>query len=79
MPRYFFHLRNSLDAEDREGVELADEAAARAYAVESARDLAAADVRQGWLDLDHAIEVADGARTLFRIPYGEAVDLRGDR
>ena len=79
MPRYYFHLRNGLDAEDEEGAELPDEAAARAHAVDCARDLAAADVSEGSLDLDHAIEVADGSRTLFRVRYGEAVALSGVR
>lgn len=77
MPLYYFHLRNGLDAEDEEGVELLDEAAARGYAVECARDLASADVREGSLNLEYAIEVTDGSRTLFRVPYGEAIVLSG--
>jgi hypothetical protein len=61
MPRYYFNLRSYSDADDAQGVELVDEAAARELAVESARELVYADIANGWLNLDHRIEVVDEA------------------
>lgn len=64
MPRYYFNLRDDREIDDEEGVELADEAAAREVALANVRELACADIRQGWLNLDHRIEVRDGAGDL---------------
>lgn len=61
MPRYYFNLRSYSEADDAEGVELVDEAAARELAAESARDLVYAGIANGWLNLDHRIEVVDEA------------------
>jgi hypothetical protein len=78
MPRFFFHLHNDLDTPDPEGRELPDGAAARDTAVREARELAAATVTQGRLDLGHFIEVADetGAPQ-FRVTFGDAVAVTG--
>jgi hypothetical protein len=72
--RFYFHLHNDIDTQDEEGVELADEAAAKAHAEEEALVMAAESVRNGRLDRDHFIEVAgaDGA-ALFKVTFGEVV------
>jgi len=67
-----------MDAEDEEGRELPDLAAARRLAIDSARDMICADVRQGWLDLEHEIVVADeSGEKLLVLRFGEAFELRG--
>lgn len=78
MPRYHFNLDDGLGhVPDKEGQELADEEAARAEAVRSARSMIAADVMEGWLDLGGRIEVTDAAGTkLFTIEFEDAVELR---
>ena len=78
MPRYHFHIYNHIETRDEEGQELADDKAARHSAIEAARDLVCADVRQGHLNLDHYIEVTDGAgRPLFNISFREAFTIDG--
>jgi hypothetical protein len=78
MPRYFFNLRNDPDAMDYEGRELLDLAAARACALEAAREMACADIRNGWLYLDHSIDVTDDQGTaLFTLTFGESFDIKG--
>jgi hypothetical protein len=79
MPRFHFHVCNGTGfVQDEEGQELADIAAARATALVSARDLMAADVRAGELDLASFIEVEDENRQwLFTLMFLDAVDLKG--
>ena len=64
MPRYFFHLFNDEITVDEEGSEHATLEAARSYAIQNARALAAHSVLNGHLVLDHRIEISDeqGAR-----------------
>ena len=67
MPRYYFNLRDDIDAVDEEGRELPDLEAARDAAVLYAVEMAGASVtEQRKLDLRHRIEVSDDA--------GEVVD-----
>lgn len=75
MARYFFHLREpGAHVRDDEGAELADHAAARAYALESVRDIISMEVRRGVIPLSHAIEIADAAGNVVEtIPYADAV------
>lgn len=62
MPRFYFHLRDDVSADDEEGKELPDIGAARAQAEKYARALAAASVAErGILNLDHRIEVTNEA------------------
>jgi hypothetical protein len=77
MPRYYFHVHDDLDFEDEEGLDLPDVTAARAKAVEGARDLMCATLRDGHLNLDHSIAVADGDHELFRLKFRDVVQLRG--
>jgi hypothetical protein len=74
--RYFFNLHNDIDTQDEEGVELASPAEARAHAVAEARVMAADSVSKGHLNLAHYIQVFDdGRQALFRVTFGEAVDV----
>ena len=78
MPHYFFHVQNGNGfTRDEEGVDLEDEAAARAMATESIRSMVAEEARKGVLDLDGFIDVLDGGATrLTRIGFSEAFSLR---
>ncbi len=78
MPHYYFHVQNGNGlTRDEEGVDLADEAAARAMAMESIRSMVAEEARKGVLDLDGFIDVLDQTATpLTRIGFSEAFSLR---
>jgi hypothetical protein len=78
MPHYYFHVFNDDITVDEEGQDLADLDAARAIAIESARDLACASIRHGHLKLDHRIEIADedNAR-LMTVTFREAFRIEG--
>ena len=74
MPRYFFHIHDGVVTPDEEGVELADEAAARVAAIACIRGLLGDQVRAGRLCLHHRLEIADAAGTsLFCMRFGDAV------
>lgn len=76
--RYFFHLHNDVDCRDDEGRELIDSEAAKAAAIDEAREMASESVRKGHLDLSHYIAVDDEAGTLlFKTTFGEAVKVTG--
>jgi uncharacterized protein YggE len=65
VPHYYFHLFDDLDVLDEEGLDLADDIAARVHAVEEARTMACEAVQKGYLNLGHRIEIEDesGGRT----------------
>ena len=70
MPLYYFNLFNDDLTMDDEGVELADDEAARAHAVKEARVMAA-DTQS------HRIEFIDEARNpIGTVRFDEAVDIR---
>jgi len=77
MPRFYMHVSNGHGfAEDEEGVELADEDAARDEALAGARDLMASELKKGELNLSSFIEVEDEAhRLLFTLHFSDAVKL----
>ena len=76
MPNYRFHVINDIDAPDDEGMELPNLAAAHLKAIDFARDLAAAAVRQGRLDLKHHIDVEDEAgKVLLKVTFAEAIEI----
>jgi hypothetical protein len=79
MARFYFHTCNGTGfVEDEDGHELPGIEAARALALVSARDIMAADVRAGELDLASFIEVEDENRQwLFTLVFLDAVDLKG--
>lgn len=77
MARYFFHLHNDVEVRDDEGIELADDAAARGFAITNARDMAAHSVRGGRLNLTHSIEVvAANRRAVTIVSFSDAVAVR---
>ena len=78
MTRFYFHLYNDIVSKDEEGRELPDVDIARHDAREDARGMAAESVREGELNLDHYVEVADDTgETLFRVTFGEVVRVTG--
>jgi Domain of unknown function (DUF6894) len=78
MPRFYFHLFNDEPSRDEEGKELPDQSSAHELALGYARDMAAEDVREGYLNLDHCIEVTDHAGdTVLSLPFREAVAIVG--
>jgi hypothetical protein len=78
MPRYFFHLHNDVDAEDPEGIELADLAEARERAIVYARDMASLSiVDHGRLILSHRIDVADqSGEIVHTVHFRDVVEVR---
>jgi hypothetical protein len=76
MPRYLFHVINDIDAPGEEGVELANLAMAHLKAIDAARDLASAAVRQGRLDLKHRVDIEDEAgKVLLSVTFADAIEL----
>lgn len=75
MPRFYFHLRDDISAEDPEGAELPDLQAACARARNYAVDMAAASVRElHKIVLDHQIDVADqSGEILCTVKFGDVV------
>ena len=78
MPRFYFHLRDDLDARDEEGVELPDAESARAYAVTNARDIMSGTLkRQGRISLWHRIDVEDEHGALvMAVPFSTSVEIK---
>ena len=76
MPRFYFHLRNDVIADDEEGQELPDLAAAREVAIMNARELAAATVLEGRLHLGHYIEIEnEHGQIVATVTFREAVTI----
>jgi len=80
MARFYLHIRNGGGyAEDFEGQDLADLAAARIAAIDGVRSVLSEEARQGELDLCGSIEIADGdVNILLVVPFKEAVHLHLD-
>jgi hypothetical protein len=77
VPRYYFNVYDDVIANDIEGVELPNEAAARLQALLGARDLIAEQVRHGYFIRSHWIDVVDDqGAVLFAITFGDAVDVK---
>jgi hypothetical protein len=76
VPRYYFHLHDEASLEDEEGTDLADVAAVRDYALANARDMVCGDIKNGFVNLDHRIEVVDeDGELVFTITFGEAFKI----
>lgn len=69
MPRYFFHLYNHLEVRDEEGKQLPDLEAAKAFAIENARDVMTSNIVQGEICLSHRIEIEDAQGVLVAVVY----------
>lgn len=77
MPLYYFNVYNDDTTLDDEGAELANEHAARAYAVKAVRGLAAETVRHGHLTGHHRVEFVDEAQNpLGEVRFDEAVEIK---
>ena len=77
MPLYYFNIYNDDTTLDEEGLELADEHAARAHAVKAVRSLAADTVLRGHLVGHHRVEFVDEDQNpLGEVRFDEAVDIR---
>ena len=78
MPRFYFHLYNGVVAEDDEGLELFDAAAAREKALDSARAMVCESVKQGHLNLEHRIEVTDErGDSVLSVTFRDAFTVEG--
>ena len=80
MPRFYFNLCNGAEfAEDEEGIELSDDAAARRKAVESLRGVMAGDLLVGDLNTASFIEVEDERHELIEtVSFADVVKVRDE-
>ena len=79
MPRFHLHLKNRVGfVPDLEGIELPGETAAREEAIRNIRSIVSAEVQNGVVDFDGAIEIAtaDG-KVLAVVPFADAVRIKG--
>jgi hypothetical protein len=78
VPRYYFHLHNEEIVLDEQGMDMPNLAAARAQAVDDARDMICRSVREGHLNLDHRMEVTDEAGTVVvTVRFRDAFTIEG--
>lgn len=78
MPRYFFNLYNDLTAIDEEGVELPDLAAPEVHGIGEARYMAAMSVKEGRIDFNHRIDIADESGAVLKtVRFADAVRVVG--
>ena len=77
MARFYFHLSEGRDVLiDREGVDLPDNAAAARRALDSARDILSAEIREGRVPLNMQLAVEDECGlTVHRLPFAQAVEI----
>ncbi len=77
MPQYHFNIYDDIVAHDDEGLELPNLAAARLQAIKGARDLMSDQVRHGYLELSHWIDVTDEhGEAVITVTFSDAVDVR---
>ncbi len=75
MTHYFFNLLDGVRLDDEEGQELADDAAAHAEAMRSARSIMADAVWTGRLPLDESIEIVAHGRVVGVVAFTDALKL----
>ena len=75
MTHYYFHLIDGVRVEDEEGQELADDEAARAEALRSARSIMADAVWAGRIPLDESIEIVADGEVIEVLAFRDAVSL----
>ena len=76
MPLFFFHIHDDTESLDKDGIDMADAAAARAAALAGARGMMSEQVRKGRLSLHHRIEVEDeDGGAILTLPFGDAVEI----
>jgi len=77
MRTYYFKIVNDDVTDDFEGAELADDEAARAYAVAAARSLAGETVSKGHLTRSDRVVIQDAQRKpIGEVRFDEAVEIR---
>jgi hypothetical protein len=77
VPRYFFHVYDDVIAQDDEGRELPNLAAARLEALRGARALIGEQVSHGYIVLSHWIDVVDEhGDNVLTITFRDAVDIK---
>lgn len=79
VPRYYFHLDECGDGtQDQEGHDIADNAAARAYAINMARSIMRAEIDEGRLCMRCAIKIAEAdGEHVMTVQFSEAIKLSG--
>lgn len=77
MPRFHFHVHNSVEAPDLEGIELPDLQTAIASAVVGVRALMSDEIRiKGAICLSHSIEITDANGLQLHVTrYGDGVKI----
>lgn len=80
MPRYFFHLCNSVGwVGDAEGEELESSNVARARAIRDIRSILSEEARNGILDLNGHVDIADETGTVVeRVSFSDAITVRAE-
>jgi hypothetical protein len=78
MPRFFFHLHNTVHVPDDEGTDFPSLEDARIKAVEAARGVMAEDiVEAGHITLSHRITIANAAGDeLLELPFRLCLEVR---
>jgi hypothetical protein len=79
MATYFLHLHEcGTISEDTQGSEFESVAAVREHAVEAARDIMSADVREGRLCVSFHIQIADANRQpIMDLKFKDALEISG--
>ena len=78
MPRFYTHVHNSTGfVRDEEGRDFASLDEAHQAAFDSVRSIVGEEARQGLIDLNGSIEIADeGGDVLLRFAFAEAFEIR---
>lgn len=78
MPRFFFHLHNTVEVRDDLGRDLPSLEAARSEAVTACRALMAEDLRkEGQITLSHRIDIHDEqGESQMVLPFRACVEIR---
>ena len=81
MPRYYLHVCNGTGfVEDEEGVELPGVDAARRQAIDGLRDIMAAEMRRGEVNMASFIEIEDEDRRLVStVSFADAIHITSDQ
>ncbi len=76
--RFYFHLRNDVSVDDEEGREFPDLAAAHSWAIEMARDMACASIREGHLNPGHYVFATDEqGQEVTRVSFRDTFTMEG--
>ena len=77
MPRYFFNVYDDVVAIDDEGVELPSLEAAKLQALAGARELIGEQVKHGYVERSHWIDICDEqGSTLHTLRFSDAIEIR---